>query len=539
MNFQGALRYLIHRVWLASYAPKHRAFVQSLSSIQETQQSYLLRTLANNTSTLWGREHGFTSIRTIREYQQLHPVTTYADYEPYIRKASEGNPTVLTASPLMLLHPTSGTHSGKKLIPWNQTLAHEFQAGIAPWISSLYQRRPGLMSCTAYWSASPPTNPVDRYGCLKVGFSHDSEYLGFLGETAFSAISSTPPELVGIKNMPEFLEKTIASLLSDENLGLISIWSPTFLTVLLDQFLAAPEKILAAIHSHKSPCHKARVKQIERHIQQQGKRAFESIWPRLQVISCWTHGTSELYANNLRAYFPSVEIQGKGITATEALVSFPWHVTHDPVLSLTSHFFEFEEVETKEIHLAHELAKDKCYSVIMTTGGGLYRYRLGDIVLVTGFIHQAPCFRFVGREGITSDHCGEKLNSAFVDQVLKELFLELNIDVRFALLAPVHREGTQMSYALFLQSYQDLSGIELAARLDVMLSKNFHYQHCRRLGQLGRPHIFQIHQTSPSPESIFIEALQSRGQKLGEIKMASLDADFGWEQKFSKKSPSS
>ena len=71
------------------------------------------------------------------------------------------------------------------------------------------------------------------------------------------------------------------------------------------------------------------------------------------------------------------------------------------------------------ISLAHQLIAGRDYQVIVTTGGGLYRYPLGDRIRVTGFVHGAPCFRFVGREGLVSDFFGEKLDAAFVEKVIR------------------------------------------------------------------------------------------------------------------------
>jgi hypothetical protein len=44
--------------------------------------------------------------------------------------------------------------------------------------------------------------------------------------------------------------------------------------------------------------------------------------------------------------------------------------------------------------------------VVITTGGGFYRYQLKDIVEVTGFLHPVPTFRFVGKEDNTVDLFG-------------------------------------------------------------------------------------------------------------------------------------
>ena len=47
------------------------------------------------------------------------------------------------------------------------------------------------------------------------------------------------------------------------------------------------------------------------------------------------------------------------------------------------------------------------------------RYKLGDLVRVTGFGHEAPCLRFVGREGISADLFGEKLRGSVVEELIK------------------------------------------------------------------------------------------------------------------------
>ena len=54
------------------------------------------------------------------------------------------------------------------------------------------------------------------------------------------------------------------------------------------------------------------------------------------------------------------------------------------------------------MRLAHELERGRTYSVVVTTGGGLYRYRLGDLVNVVGFEAGCPLLRFVGREEASS-----------------------------------------------------------------------------------------------------------------------------------------
>ncbi|MCB1322676.1 MAG: GH3 auxin-responsive promoter family protein, partial [Leptospiraceae bacterium] len=66
------------------------------------------------------------------------------------------------------------------------------------------------------------------------------------------------------------------------------------------------------------------------------------------------------------------------------------------------------------------LEKDTPYEVILTTGGGLYRYATGDLVLLTGYYYNNPCLRFIGRHN-HSDLAGEKLSENLVTRALNAL----------------------------------------------------------------------------------------------------------------------
>jgi hypothetical protein len=250
----------------------------------------------------------------------------------------------------------------------------------------------------------------------------------------------------------------------------------------------------------------------------------------LRVISCWTHGPSARYAARLGEHFPGVEVQGKGLVATEAFVSLPLAPDSEPVLAVRSHFLEFIDAGDGAVRMAHELRPGQVCRVLVSTSGGLYRYDLGDLVMVTGFLGATPCVRFIGRAGLVSDRCGEKLHGAVAGPAAEALLARLAPAAGFFLLAPVESRG-RPAYALFVEG-----GIPdapaLATALDSALRDNFHYDHCRRLGQLGPPGIFLIAPGPPGGAAIFQAVLEARGQRAGEIKMSPLDRDTGWESRF-------
>jgi hypothetical protein len=525
---------MINTAWIAACSREHARFTAAVGRVAEAQTACLFDLLNGNVATRFGKKHGFARIRSVPEYQSQVPITGYDALAESIEAISNGEPGELTADRVKLFQPTSGSSAPTKLIPWTATLGREFRRGISPWLAALFRRKPALLGGTAYWSISPPATADQTRGRLRVGFDHDAEYLGFLGKNLFPFVSAAPADLAHCRSMQGFKTKTLVALLADENLRLISIWSPTFLTTLLDDFIAQPGEILDALSRSGRSGARQRAEDLRHILRGSGRQTpFEKVWPKLQVISCWTHGPSELYAENLRTLFPNTEIQGKGLVATEAFVSLPFHEDKDPVLAVTSHFFEFQDTAGEKLYLAHELIAGRAYRVIVTTGGGLYRYPLGDLVRVTGFIQDAPCLRFIGRESNVSDLFGEKLQGTFVEGVIRRALAQQNINPRFFLFAPVAGAMPKPAYTLFLEANAVMDAVVLQRNLEEGLAENFHYKHCRRLGQLSGARIFQIHRGSLSSETVFQHEMLSRGIKLGDIKMGALDRQSGWEQRFS------
>jgi hypothetical protein len=251
---------------------------------------------------------------------------------------------------------------------------------------------------------------------------------------------------------------------------------------------------------------------------------LEKIWPKLNLISCWLDGPSDKQAAYLqKKYFPKIKIQGKGLIATEAFVSFPLVDMEGAVLAGTSHFFEFIPLTdstkpTGDPILAHQLETGGVYSVVVTTGGGLYRYQLQDTIQVIGHYKKLPRIRFMGKIDGISDIYGEKLNERFVNEELTQQFSLRAHQPRFYLLCP---DKDLTRYILYLEdsSASEAVGSSLAEEIDQRFRKNFHYDYCRKLGQLKA---VQIKFTGPEATSKYFAYCRSKGMRLGDIKTSVL-----------------
>src|SRR6185369_13783958 len=103
------------------------------------------------------------------------------DVAPWVERIAQGEPGVLTRSPVRTLEPTSGSSAAAKLVPYTAELQSEIRRAVAPWIVDLYGRRPCLALGRAYWSITPLALDEERpAGPVPVGFEEDSQYLGGL-----------------------------------------------------------------------------------------------------------------------------------------------------------------------------------------------------------------------------------------------------------------------------------------------------------------------------------------------------------------------
>jgi hypothetical protein len=167
--------------------------------------------------------------------------------------------------------------------------------------------------------------------------------------------------------------------------------------------------------------------------------------------------------------------------------------------------------------------------VVLTTGGGLYRYALGDLIRVTGTYRNLPILEFLGRDQI-SDMVGEKLHESEVDRTVNSVLKEDGITVQFRMVAP-EKSGYQFGYVLFIQPASESAEglIELAPRIDKLLQANYHYRYARAVGQLLP---FQITTVSGNPSQRYLDRLMSEGIKAGNIKPVCLDRRCGWSSWF-------
>jgi GH3 auxin-responsive promoter len=447
------------------------------------QEASLQRVLRLSVGSAFGAEHGLRPGMTFADWQKAVPVRDAAVFEGWTRRIAGGERNVLTTEPVLAFELTGGSSGGRRAVPYTASLLADFQDLLLAWLGDLLAAHPGIARGRAYFAVSPALErPVTALGAIPVGLESDLAYFG--AEIA----SQLGPQLVwhpalAVTDEAEWARRTALHLVAATDLSLISVWSPTFLARLLDQ-IESDETLPRLLRdgAYGLPPRPERAQAVEQ-VQRVGLKASD-LWPGLRLVSAWADAASSRPARELQGRLGSVAFQAKGLLATEGVFTLPLSGLPHALPALTGSVLEFEDA-AGVLHLAHELETGVAYDLVVTTSGGLQRYRMGDRVRAMGMPDasghwpQVQMLRFEGRTG-GSDLVGEKLDEAFVLTCLADF-------APSALLAPARD-----CYDLWLDPCDlDRMPTEFLTLLDERLGNNPQYDYARRLGQLRPPRLRQ------------------------------------------------
>ena len=520
---------IANAIWLATSLPEWARYRHAAADVEATQRQLLMRYLRQNAATEFGQAHDFDRLRCWEDYAERVPLRTYDEFRPWIERIADGATRILTTEPVNLFEPTSGSSGAEKWIPYTKTLQAEYRRAVAVWITQNFINNPRLMGGRAYWSLTPNMPGKNAAGTrIPVGFDADSAYLGGFAERLINLTLATRPALRDIADMERFWHVTLLLLLKCRDLRLISVWHPSYALLLLEHMRRNWSGLLDDLRSGLTlttpslqiSADPGRTKQLEL----LGADNPGAIWPALQLISCWGDANAAGCLDDVRTAFPGVAVQPKGLVATEAFVTVPLGALRP--LAIRSHFFEFIDA-TDTVQPAWSLQRGQRYSLVATTGGGLYRYQLRDRIEVTGNFRGVPSLRFLGKEDNVSDYFGEKLAETFVAASLSAVFARHGLAPQFAMLA-MDKTCEPPRYALYIQCKKAIPA-QLAADLEAQLRRNPHFDLCIRLGQLGRLHVVPL---AEQGYEVYVQAMTERGLRLGDIKPTPLSRFTDWSQRF-------
>ena len=424
---------------------RQMAFTGKLNQVATIQANFLRALMQFHQDTELGRELNLAEIKTVDQFRQQIPRSSYSQYEPYFERAASGEMNVVTPEPMIYMNLSSGSTGKQKLVPITRrsqrkrAYANQVALGFAAAAARRRKVSLGKMLITTCAKPIGQTSGGIVYGhvssnqlrsshswVVQAIYAQPLETL-FLTDTLarnyisllfalrnrdLSILSGIFPVI--LLQLCIYLEEYAEALIDDLGLGEIADWltlEPELREKLQRLFAAEPE----------------RAKQLSQIRQSEGRLLPKFVWPNLALLLTARGGPSDFYFEKFPEYFGDLPIFGGTYAASEAVIgSHRDFNTDGVVLAVESNFFEFIPADqwdqaNPNTLLPHEVKVGDFYRILVTNYSGFYRYDIGDVVEVVGFYEQAPLITFRYRQGGALSAITEKTTEYHAIQVMTAL----------------------------------------------------------------------------------------------------------------------
>ena len=460
----------------AAQYPGYRRFVRALRDVEGAQRTVLRQLLTVSAETEFGRAHGMGLGWSYEDVASRLPITCYEDWADSVDRQRRRNGAAVLSRDCARYEPTSGSTAKRKWIPYTRRLLDEFDAAAAPWLFDLARQYRAMLGGRHYWSLS--WLPDDLRGEDGANTTDDIELFPWWKRWVMQGTMAVPPDVALCATLEDSLFRTLVHLAECRNLTLLSVWSPTFLLELLRLLSERKEEVVAALDKRGAPA--AVLSAWDGSL---SADLAKGLWPRLQLVSAWDTSSSAQYAARVKALFPHASFQGKGLWATEGVVTFPFKGRYP--LAITSHFYEFRVLSAPDVEIvpAWRLKPGMHVQPVITTGSGFWRYVLDDRLEVVDFLENCPCLVFRGRlNGI--DMVGEKVDAVLAEEVLAGLSSATESNCVSLMADPGDGgDGRRPRYLVLVEGAPG-SEAAIGAEAEERLAELHHYRLAREMGQL-------------------------------------------------------
>lgn len=440
----------IYGITIKAGAVVESKFNRLTRNCQEENEKALLRILKINKDTEIGKKYNFKDIKSIKEFKNKIPITDYSNYEEYMKRMAKGEKNILIKEEVEYFGHTSGTTGKQKLIPSTKTARHiaaKYMACLANRFAyknfkNRWNYGRGLMIAdivmTTYTEGKIPICSATSGGM---------KYM----EKILPYMYTSPIEVMKIKDKECALYLHLLFALKERDLLFIS---SVFVSNILDLLRILEEKnkdlvldIRKGIINRKLPIDQYTRKKLNEYLKPDAARAdfleneFRSnfkgicrrVWPSLSYFLCVTGANFSIYDDKVNYYSDNLPIYSPGYAATEAMIGINPNAYEIKYIVLPdTAFYEFipaDYGEDKEICSIDEVKKGSKYEIVVTTYSGLYRYKLGDVVEVTGFYNKSPEIRFLYRKNQVLNMVSEKTTEQQLAASIRNTISKLNLNL--------------------------------------------------------------------------------------------------------------
>ncbi|MSQ03020.1 MAG: hypothetical protein EXR71_14220 [Myxococcales bacterium] len=384
-------------------------FQQSLAEPEAAQRARLKTILDGAKSSAFARAFHIRGTEGLAEFRDTLPIVDHATHRPWLDRVEAGEHNVLRGERVLQLVQTSGTTGAPKRLPVTGTWARSVADAQRLWVLGLLRDDEGLAGGSALSIVSPAV-AGHTSGGLPVGSNTGRMFLAQPFWVRWRA--PVPYEAYGI---------------ADVSLRQYTILRHALATDVRSWTAANPSTILLYTRRLHEWWEELRRDLADGTLNRTGSRGLARrtlgdtpAWPwNLRRLNCWTGGPARFFVDRLPAAMGrKIPVREVGVTASEGYFAVPVD-DGDPVAWLGGHLLEFVD-EGGVAHWAWEVQAGQVYRLVVTTEAGLYRYDLGDLVQITGFLGRVPRMVFLRRAGAELSAVGERVTEAQLQAALQE-----------------------------------------------------------------------------------------------------------------------
>jgi hypothetical protein len=334
-------------------------FLKYPHDVQEEWRDYLIK---KGRETQYGEDHGFDGIKSREDFCQRVPVVSYEDLFPYIERQLKGEDSVLWPGEIRWFAKSSGTtNSRSKFIPVSNEALEDCH----------YKAGKDLLSI--YLNNYPDAQMFDGKG-LVIGGSQQLNQYDTNSKSYYGDVSA-----VLLKNLPWWAQMAR---------------TPSLDIALMDEWESKIEKMIEAT-SHENVTNISGVPTwtfvlLERMLEATGKKNILEVWPNLEVFF---HGAVSFtpYRELFQRLIPSDDMRYmETYNASEGFFGIQDQTDSEEMLLMLDYgiYYEFIPMgdwdkENPKLLSLDEVEEGRHYAMVITTNGGLWRYKIGDTVKFT------------------------------------------------------------------------------------------------------------------------------------------------------------
>jgi hypothetical protein len=384
----------------------------------EVQQDWFRKLISAAKDTEFGRMYDFTSIYSVQQFKERVPIRNYDSMKPFIDRVRSGEQNVLWNTPIKWFAKSSGTTADKsKFIPVSEESLEEchFKAG---------------KDMLSIYCSNNPNSQLFSGKSLTIGGSHQISQLNsdsYQGDLSailmqnlpfWAQFVTTPNLSIALMNEWESKIEMMARATINENVTSLA-GVPSWTLLLMKHILKLSNK----------------------------KNLLE-VWPNLELFF---HGGVSFtpYREQFKALTPSSQMTYfETYNASEGFFGLQDQKNSEELLLMLDYgvFYEFLPMEWNHLENPKTLGLDDVkldvnYALIISTNGGLWRYKIGDTIKFTSL---SPFrIKISGRTRHFMNAFGEELIIENAEQALARACEKTNAIIKEYTAAPVFFADTK------------------------------------------------------------------------------------------------